>query len=419
MSDAPKKHPRKTLRAHALVFYESVRMALGSVRSNKLRSVLTCLGIIIGVATVISMMSIVKGVDGIVAKELDRVGASSFVLTKYPALRVSFDWNKYRRRPDLTMEDVQAILDQCPSVDLVAPLLVAWGKTVTAEGNKTDPNIGMIGTTSDYTAIMGLGVQEGRVFTNLENRRPRLVAILGVDVVDRVFPYGSPIGRYVRVDNYRLRVVGVMEERGAMFGESQDTRIIVPMPLILRKEGNTRNLEINIKARPDVPLAKAMNEVRTVMRIRHKVKVYEEDDFELETRESITRAWSNLTGSIFAAAVGIAMISLLVGGVGIMNIMLVSVRERTREIGVRKALGARPRDIQRQFLIEASTLSLLGGVLGVSIGVGGMQALAAVTDKVPVIVTGFAVVLSLGFSILVGIFFGVYPARKAAHLDPI
>ncbi len=399
--------------------WEAVKMAFDAVRANKMRSVLTCLGIIIGVATVIAMMSIVKGIDNIMTTELNRIGASSFFLKKHPSIQISFDWHKYHKRPDLDMNDAKAILAGCQSVEMVSPTVIYFNEVVRAGNEKTDPDVMLVGATSTYPEIGGIYVQEGRNFSSIEDVSPRNVAILGTDVVERIFPYGSPIGRYVRVGAHRLRVIGVLERRGSVFGQSQDKLIALPLPTLLKSRELDDNMEIAIKARPGVPINTAIDEVRALMRVRHKLKLTDEDTFELETRESITRAWANMTGAIFAAAIGIAAISLLVGGVGIMNIMLVSVKERTREIGVRKALGARPRDISRQFLIEASALSLLGGIIGVLIAVGGLTAVTSVTDALPVEITGFAVSLALGFSILVGIVFGVVPARRAAALNPI
>ncbi|MCC6160380.1 MAG: ABC transporter permease [Deltaproteobacteria bacterium] len=399
--------------------WEAVKMAFDAVRANKMRSVLTCLGIIIGVATVIAMMSIVKGIDNIMTTELNRIGASSFFLKKYPSIQISFDWHKFHKRPNLDMDDVKAIMAGCSSVEMVSPTVVYFNEVVRAGNEKTDPDVMLVGATSTYPEIGGIYVQEGRNFSTLEDVSPRNVAILGTDVVERIFPYGSPIGRFVRVGTHRLRVIGVLERRGSVFGQSQDKLIALPLPTLLKSRELDDNMEIAIKARPGVSINTAIDEVRALMRVRHKLKLTDEDTFELETRESITRAWANMTGAIFAAAIGIAGISLLVGGVGIMNIMLVSVKERTREIGVRKALGARPRDISRQFLIEASALSLLGGIIGVLIAVGGLTVVTSVTDALPVEITGFAVSLALGFSILVGIIFGVVPARRAAALNPI
>lgn len=404
------------LRLRAL--WENARMALSSVRANAMRSLLTCLGIVIGVATVIGMLGIVTGIDVMVTKELGRIGASSFFLQKYPAVRMG-SMREYRKRPNLTVEDARAIVAACPSVELVSPEVAFRAQQARSGNNKTDPDVTLVGVTSAYSSISGIDVDQGRNFTPLEDLGPRNVAILGQDVVDRVFPYGSPLGQFLRVGPYRLQVVGVLEKRGSIFGESQDNLVAVPLPTVLRRFDPGDNLDIAVKAKPDASIQRAMSEVRSVMRVRHKLKLTDPDTFELETKESLVSAWANLTGAVFAAAVGIAGISLLVGGVGIMNIMLVSVKERTREIGIRKALGARPKDISRQFLIEASVLSLLGGLAGSLLGVGGLKLAALLTDALPVEITVDSVVLALGFSVLVGVCFGYFPARKAAKLDPI
>ena len=322
--------------------WENARMALSSVRANAMRSLLTCLGIVIGVATVIGMLGIVSGINSMVTKELGRIGASSFFLQKYPAVRMGGSWREYRKRPNLTAEDAKVILLTCPSVEMVSPEVGFQAQQVRSGNNKTDPNVTLAGVTSSYSAIAGINVVQGRNFTTLEDQSPRNVAILGQDVVDRVFPYGSPIGRYVRVGPYRLRVIGVLERRGSIFGQSQDNLVAIPLPTLLQRFDPDDNLEVAIRARPDVPLRQAMSEVRAVMRVRHKLKLTDADSFEIETRESLVSTWTNLTGAVFAAAIGIAAISLLVGGVGIMNIMLVSVKERTREIGVRKSAGCAP-----------------------------------------------------------------------------
>lgn len=404
------------LRLRAL--WENTRMALSSVRANAMRSLLTCLGIVIGVATVIGMLGIVAGINSMVTKELGRIGASSFFLQKYPAVRMG-SMREYRKRPNLTVEDARAIVAACPSVELVSPEVAFRAQQARSGSNKTDPDVTLVGVTSAYSSISGIDVDQGRNFTPLEDAGPRNVAILGQDVVDRVFPYGSPLGQFVRVGPYRLQVVGVLEKRGSIFGESQDNLVAVPLPTVLRRFDPGDNLDIAVKAKSDASIRRAMSEVRSVMRVRHKLKLTDPDTFELETKESLVSAWANLTGAVFAAAVGIAGISLLVGGVGIMNIMLVSVKERTREIGIRKALGARPKDISRQFLIEASVLSLLGGLAGSLLGVGGLKLAALLTDALPVEITVDSVVLALGFSVLVGVCFGYFPARKAAKLNPI
>ena len=393
-------------------------MAFGSVRDNTMRSVLTCLGIVIGVATVISMLGVVAGIDGMIADQLGRLGASSFILQKYPAIRVG-SLREYRSRPNITVDDARAILASCPSIETVVPEITYNAQIARNGNNKTDPDVLLHGTTSSFPIVWGVAVEQGRNFTPIEDVGSNNVAIIGQDIVERVFPYGDPIGRFFRLGSFRLRVVGVLERRGSIFGKSQDNVVAIPLSTIARSFTLDDHLAITVKAKPGVPLSKAMNEVRGLMRVRHKLKITDKDTFEIENTESLMSMWNNLTGAVFAAAIGIAAISLLVGGVGIMNIMLVSVKERTREIGTRKALGARPQDISRQFLIEACVLSFLGGVVGVVLSMGGLQLTSMLTEALPVKIETSSIVLALGFSIFVGVSFGYFPARSAATLNPI
>ena len=410
--------PKRIKRRISLV--ENLRIALRAIRSAKLRAGLTSLGIIIGVATVIAMMTIVGGIDKVVTDEFSRLGANVFMLQKYPAITLTFDWNKFRRRKDLTLDDVEALKRRTKTVDMVSPLIYRWrGDVIRAEGRKTDPDVGIAAATETYLPVTGMGLDIGRNFTAQEVRAGTKVTVIGYDVLDEVFPYGNPVGRYVRVRGDRYRVIGVAERQGAVFGDSRDNFVAIPLGAFTRKWQIQDQLQVSLKAKEGVPLPQALDEVRAIMRTRHKLKLTDPDDFELETRDSLMNSYNSLTGSIFIAAIGIAMISLLVGGIGIMNIMLVSVKERTREIGVRKALGARRRDISRQFLIEAVTLSLIGGLIGVGLSVGGLLLADHYIEQMPVEFSADAILLAVGFSGAIGVFFGVFPARKAAKLDPI
>jgi len=398
---------------------EYFRMAGTSLAAHKMRSILTTLGIIIGVATVIAMMSIINGVNGIVEGELDRIGANVFFLSKYPAVRISFDWRKYRKRPNITRMDAKGIIEKTDKVSLTSPQVYKMGYTVHAGDKSTDPNVSLLGGDEAFLRINGLSLKEGRFFLPQEVLAKRNVCILGTDVVERIFPFRSPIGRNVRVGADQFQVVGILEERGAIFGESQDNLVLVPIGNIVSRDEDFEDMSIAVQAAPGVSVPKAVDAVRSVMRIRHKLKPNDPDDFEINTRDSIMTSYQNMTGSIFVAAIGIAAISLLVGGIGIMNIMLVSVKERTREIGIRKSLGARRKDIRNQFLVEAVTLSVTGGVLGVLFAVGGLQITTAYYSSLPMKLEMSTIILAVVFSAFVGIFFGVWPARRAAAMDPI
>jgi putative ABC transport system permease protein len=398
---------------------ENLRMAGESIRANKLRSVLTTLGIIIGVATVIAMMGIVGGINQIVEKELTRIGANVFYVMRFPAIQISFDWRKYRSRPNLAEKDWEGIRERCPSVLDVSPQITQGSMTVSHAGESTNPDVTRIAGDSSYLRVNGLGLDEGRFFTDQEVRRKRSVCVIGRSIAERLFPHRSPLGLRVNVEGRPYRVIGVYEKLGTMFGFDRDNMVVVPVSKVNTKHDRWANVEIAVMAVKGVPLSVAMDEVRASMRISRSVKPAQEENFEIETRESIMKTYQSMTGSIFAAAVGIALISLLVGGIGIMNIMLVSVRERTREIGVRKALGARRRDILWQFLIEAMTLSVAGGLIGAGLAIGGLKLAVHYTDKLPVNISPNSVIVAFVFSMLVGVFFGVFPARKAAALDPI
>jgi len=399
---------------------ENIRVSLRAIATNKLRAGLTSLGIIIGVATVIAMMSVIGGIDQIVAEEFNRIGANVFTLQKYPAITITFDWGKFRGRKDIEIEDADAILRSCPSIDSVSLLVPYWyGVVVRAEGRKTESDVTVIGTDDAYVPISGMSLDMGRNLTKREVLTGARVCVLGWDIVDKLFPYGSPIGRYVRIHSDRYRIIGVTERLGTMFGQSRDNFVAIPIEAYIRNWQIRDDLQITIQAKSNVPLPQAIDEVRSVMRIRHKLKLTQPDDFEIETRDSLMASYSSLTGSIFLGAIFIAMISLLVGGIGIMNIMLVSVRERTREIGIRKALGARRRDIAGQFLIEAMTLSFLGGLVGIAFSMGGLMSVEHFTDAVPIAYSLFSVVLAFSFSVTVGVIFGAFPAIKASGLDPI
>ena len=410
---------KKAGRGFFLAMQESMRMAANAIVSNKLRSFLTCLGIIIGVATVIAMMSIVGGINNIVEKELGRIGANVFYVQRFPAIQITFDWRKFRSRPQIEKSDWEGIADRCHLVQDVAPNIFEEGKTVAYSGQKTNPDVSQIAATASYFRVSGLDLTEGRFFSVQEIRRRRNVCVLGLTIVERLFPFESPIGKSVRIEGQKYHVIGVIEKLGTMFGFDRDNMVVIPITKINTRVHRHAQVSIAVQARKGVPISKAMDEVRSSLRVIRGLKPGEPDNFELETRESIMRTYQSMTGSIFAAAVGIALISLVVGGIGIMNIMLVSVHERTREIGIRKALGARKRDVLWQFLIEAMTLSVLGGLIGLGLAIGGLKIAGELTDKLPIVIRTDAVLTAVIFSMLVGIFFGVYPARKAAALDPI
>ncbi|MDP8255012.1 MAG: ABC transporter permease [Candidatus Alcyoniella australis] len=401
--------------------WESIKVALEAIRAHKFRSSLTTLGVIIGVATVIAMMGVVGGVNAQVNRELGRIGASTFYVSKMPAIVISgTQWRDYAKRKDLLIEDAEAIKRACPDVSLVGPSLSLWGLRARGGVGQTDPNVSLAGITETYGEINNISIEIGRNLTAGDVDAARRVAIVGPDVAEKLFPNRPALGEQVTIFGGGYTIVGIAERQGEIFGQSQDMYVAVPISTLQRKVGRRHSdFTISVRAVSGERVNSAMDQVRGIMRARRKVPWGEPDDFEILTRDSIMTTWRALTGSVFAAAIGIAAISLLVGGIGIMNIMMVSVKERTKEIGIRKALGASQATVLMQFLIEAMSLSALGGVLGVILSVGGLKLAAHYYPSLPVHISLGPILLSFFFSLGVGLFFGVWPAYRAAHQDPI
>jgi putative ABC transport system permease protein len=397
---------------------ESIGVALGALRTNKLRSILTTLGIVIGVMTVIGMMTIIRGINATVEEQFEQIGTNTFFVQKYPAVQTRHTRERYRNRKDIKVEHALAIEERATLVARVSPEMFAWGQRVRYGGERTNADVFVIGSNLDWQIVNGRFVEKGRYFQDMDIRGGRSVCLIGKDIVETIFPFKDPLDQDIRVGPREFRIIGVLEERGSIFGQSQDNMVVIPYTTFQKVYGDRRDISITIQAKQTALLELTIDEVIGILRVERKVLPGMPNDFEVITRDSLTEAWQNLSGVVFAAAVGIAMISLLVGGIGIMNIMLVSVTERTREIGIRKSIGAKKRDILWQFIVEAIILSAVGGLLGILCGVGLGQLIGAITP-LPAAVPVWAVFVGLGFSSLVGLFFGIYPAAKAAKLDPI
>ncbi len=393
-------------------------VAMGALRANKLRSILTTLGIVIGVMTVIGMMTIIRGINVTVERELALIGTNTFYVRKFPAIVTHGIERRYRNRKDVTVDQAKAIEDRATLVSSVTPELYTWGQRVRYGGEKTNADVNVIGAAEEWQTINGRFVDTGRFLQSIDIRASRKVCIIGKDVVETLFPFQDPIGSEVRVGPEKFEVVGVLEEKGSSFGQSEDNYVIVPYTTFQHVFGKKSFIQIAIQARRPEQLDATIDEVIGILRVERKVPPGEENDFEILTKDSLMDTWRNLTKIVFAAAVGIALISLLVGGIGIMNIMLVSVTERTREIGIRKSVGGKRRDILWQFIAEAIVLSAVGGIIGIGFGIGLGKLVGSVTP-LPAAVPVWAIFAGLGFSSIVGLFFGIYPAAKAARLDPI
>ncbi|UCE20384.1 MAG: ABC transporter permease [Gemmatimonadota bacterium] len=399
-------------------FGENIGTGFSNLRANKLRSALTILAIIIGVMAIMGLWSILQGLQNNVEQQLAILGSNTFQVQKTPALQMGRLDRKYRNRKNVTVEHALAIRDKASAVKLVGPEDWQFGVTVKYEDKKTNPNVQLAGGTPEFAENNGYFVAEGRFITNNDVDRARRVIILGKDVVKKVFPYGNPLGKWVRVDADRYEVVGLLEEQGAIFGESQDNQVVIPLTTFQNVYGKNRSINITVQAWSADDMERAIEQTVAILRVERKVPPGEPNDFEIWSSKTFIDTFNNIARIIKMAAIGIVSIALIVAGIGIMNIMLVSIRERTREIGIRKAVGAKRRDILSQFLTEAVILCAAGGIIGIALGIGVAELLAATTPlraAIP-IVPAF---LALLFSSAVGLFFGIYPATKAARLDPI
>jgi putative ABC transport system permease protein len=399
-------------------FIEAIKIALQSLWANKLRSILTLIGVVIGVASVIAVITLTNGVNKYVATKVYRYGADVFTLSKQPPVIFTYEeFEKFQKRKDIHLEDYQAIHDSCKSCVDVGALQSTTGKVVYGSHSSTDT--GIRGWSWSMPEMSNLNVVLGRSFTPSDEQYATHAAIIGYDIVDNLMPGMDPLGKEIRVDGEPYTVIGVGERQGKTLGQSQDNYVAVPITTYQRKYGTNKSIVIYIKAGSVGPaLDRASDEARAILKSRRHDATNSEDSFSLDTNATFVGLWTSISSTFFFVVIGIASISLVVGGIVIMNIMLVSVSERTREIGVRKALGARYTDILLQFLIESATMSLIGGAIGVVCG-SGVAKLVTVLIGFPSDIAIWSVFLALFVSAAVGIFFGVYPARKAAMLDPI
>jgi len=397
---------------------ESISVSFDALRANKLRSALTTLGIVIGVTTIIGMMSIVQGLQDYMVGELSVLGTNTFQVQKDPAIQFGHLDEKYRNRKILTVEHASAIEENATLVQAVGTSTWNWGQIVKYKDTKTNPDVVLIGATAGFQTTFNYFVNEGRFLSDTDVEHNRMVIILGLDVAETLFPHSDPVGQYVRVGPHKFRVIGTLEKQGSLLGESRDNRVIIPITAFHKLYGNQRSISINIKVQDPRQLNQAIEQVTGILRTVRKVSPGKPNDFEIVTSESLIDTFNNMSMGVKFGAIFIAAISLAVGGIGIMNIMLVSVTERTKEIGIRKAVGARRMDVLWQFLIEAIFLGNLGGVIGIILGVL-VGILVGTVTPLPTAIPLWAVLLGIGFCSLVGIVFGVYPANKAARLDPI
>ena len=403
-----------------LAFLDNLRLSLGTFRGNPVRALLTLLGIVIGVTTVITMMALIEGLRVKVEKDMSQLGADSFKVTKWPTMNFGpVNWAKYAKRPPLQLDDARSIEENAEHVSLVAVTDDEWGQKIETAAASTRPNVTVFGGTPAVLETSGLTVDAGRFFNETEAVDGRNVAVVGRDVADALFPNMNPVGYEIRVRDRPYTVVGVLQRRGSFLGMfSLDNQVYIPLRAFQQSYGKARSLDFAVKATAAEHVKKAQEEAENILRRRRGVNPGDEDSFEVATNESMTSTFNNMSMMVSIAGFGVCLLSLVVGGIGILNIMLVSVTERTKEIGVRKALGARRSRILGQFATEAVMLSLVGGAIGVALGFF-FAFLGRWMLGFPTTVPGWAVALSLVMSSGVGLLFGIYPAYRAARLDPV
>jgi len=398
---------------------EAIRVALQSLWANKLRSVLTLLGVVIGVAAVIAVVTFTSGINGYVAQKIFNLGADVFLISKVSPVITNIDqFLEGQKRKDITIEDYEAVRDACQHCAMVGASTIKTDGHA-KYGEQTLNDVWVRGFTPSMAQILDIDLAAGRMLNENDENNRSSVAVIGTDVLDNLFPGVDPLNKEIRVEGQIYTIVGIGKKQGSTLGQSRDNYVAIPIASYLKQFGSHTSVRISGKAHGvGAELESAIDEARAIMRARRHDLPGKPDSFAAETNQSFLSIWSSLSGTFFIVMVAIASIALVVGGIVIMNIMLVSVTERTREIGIRKAMGARRRDVLLQFLIESSTMALLGGIVGILLGVGFAKGITALIGM-PSTVKLWAVATALIVSGSVGVFFGVYPARRAAQLDPI
>jgi len=401
-----------------MIFVENFRIALSALRANKMRSILTALGIIIGVAAVVAVVSIVQGLQFMITKQLQGVGATYVMVV--PKHDERSGPGLVARQVKLTWDDGQAVRDGVRGIRLITPL-VGGREQVKYRDRSHTPEF-VFGVNENWPEVGNYTVEDGRFFSRLDLAARRKVAVIGPKVVEELALGNDPIGREIYVGSLPVTVIGVMEKRGQSLGTDIDDLVFIPFDTALSLFGRSAGdqVQLRLQATTAEGVEQVKDEITRLLRVRHRIPESQPNDFEVILQDEILATVNKVLGGVTAVVGGVVGVALLVGGIGIMNIMLVSVTERTREIGVRKAVGAKRQDILVQFLIEAVTLSLVGGGIGLALGYGiGVGVARILPNWPPAHVPIWAVLLSFGFSVAVGVFFGIYPAGKASRLDPI
>ena len=407
-----------------MAFLEAVRLALQTIRVQKLKSAFSIIGVFIGVMFLIAVVSVVQGMNRYMTDKFAGtiLGVNTFRLRQFPDVQLGnvtdSTWRVWRRRPHVTYEDAQAVIH-----GVTVPVLAAWESSTRAAltaGRRQVKDVAVTAATELYFEIRSLTVERGRAFTAQEVEAGMPVLVLGNELADKLFEGQDPLGREVKIFDLPYRVIGVVEKQGNLFGLSLDKFVVAPASAPLKRYVNQPRVvdAVAMKASSQTEMREAMGQAEAIMRNRRHLRPRDADDFTLETADEVLDFWGKISRVLFVALPGLVAISLVVGGIVIMNIMLMAVAERTREIGIRKSLGARRRDILRQFLVEATTLATVGATGGVALGIGLAAVVAAVTP-LPAAVAPWSILVGVVLGGGVGIVAGVYPASRAARLDPI
>jgi putative ABC transport system permease protein len=398
-------------------FTESVSLALAAITAHKLRSFLTLLGIIFGVATVIVVVSLIEGFNKYFSEKIADLGSNAFVVNKMGIVTSLQEWmDRSKKNKDIKIDDLKAIKEHPTYVRDAAAMVrrrgeVKWEKQLLQD-------VEVMGVSANMIEIDSVKVEQGRYIGEMDEEHSRAVVFVGHEIVKQFFPGLDPIGKEIKVDGRVFTIIGTAQEMGTVFGNPRDNFVLLPISTFQNIYGSRASIAIRVAAIGPESVERAQDEVRVVLRARRHLNYNDEDNFGIVTSDALNKLREQVFGTISVVAIGVTSISLVVGGVVIMNIMLVSVTERTREIGIRKSLGARRMDIVRQFLAESTTLALIGGIIGVSIA-WGLSKLATVFFSLPTALPIMWTIVALSVSASIGMFFGIYPAWKAAKLDPI
>ena len=401
-----------------MVLVEASKLALQSLWANKLRSILTLLGVVIGVASVIMVVTLTNGAKQFVTSKLNRYGASVITISKVPQTFITIEeFLDFQKRRDITMDDFRAIASECQSCVTVGARREKLGKVVFGRNSSTDTDIR--GWTWTMPGLSNLDLEYGRAFTELEDGHSTHVAMVGADIVNNMLGPGDPLGKEIRVDGTPYTIIGVGEAQGKMLGMSMDNWVAIPLNAFQQSYGSHASIDIYVDAGGGGELIDVVSDqLRTIMRTRRHLAPGVPDSFSIDTSATFQNMLGKILNNFGAVVAAVAGISLVVGGIVIMNIMLVSVTERTAEIGLRKAVGANRHDIMIQFLVESATISVVGGLLGIVAGISVAKVITLLI-AFPSAVKVWSILVGLIVAATVGIFFGVYPAHKAAQLDPI